>query len=236
MQELVDADPGVVVSEVEPIEAAHGMGDERLVVGRAGDVAGDELGLAAGGADRLHGLLAARPRALEVGDEDRRALRREAHGAGAADATRGSGDEPHLPVHQASHGASLSSSARMTSTAELSGRDPHAGGTDAGDALRRVDRRLARGRCASSRCCTPPRNACRVSFRRRAEMEAERARPLADKHRLELAQGLLTERFLASPRTGRHLLEAMLEPTPEALELIGDVPRHRCSSTSARCR
>ena len=56
----------------------------------------------------------------------------------------------------------------------------------------------------------------------RAEMDAERERPLADKDRLELAQGLLTERFLASPRTGEHLLEAMLEPTPEARELIGD--------------
>jgi thioesterase DpgC len=52
------------------------------------------------------------------------------------------------------------------------------------------------------------------------EMEAERARPLAAKHRLELAQGLLTDRFLATPRTGCHLLESMLEPTPEALELI----------------
>ena len=55
-----------------------------------------------------------------------------------------------------------------------------------------------------------------------AEMDAERERPLADKHRLELAQGLLTERFLASPRTGRHLLQAMLQPTPEARQLIGD--------------
>ncbi len=55
-----------------------------------------------------------------------------------------------------------------------------------------------------------------------AEMEDERARSLADKHRLELAQGLLTARFLENPRTGRHLLEAMLEPTPEALELIAE--------------
>src|ERR1700710_1555083 len=46
------------------------------------------------------------------------------------------------------------------------------------------------------------------------EMSVERARPLADKHGLELAQGLLTAEFLATPRTGRHLLEAMLEPTP----------------------
>jgi enoyl-CoA hydratase/carnithine racemase len=54
------------------------------------------------------------------------------------------------------------------------------------------------------------------------EMEAERARPLAEKRQVELAQGLLTAQFLASPRTGRHLTEAMLEPTPEALERIDE--------------
>src|SRR5690242_18528691 len=54
------------------------------------------------------------------------------------------------------------------------------------------------------------------------EMEAERARPLAEKRRVELAQGLLTAQFLASPRAGRHLTEAMLEPTPEALERIDE--------------
>src|SRR5437763_14646924 len=54
------------------------------------------------------------------------------------------------------------------------------------------------------------------------EMEAERARPLAEKRQVELAQGLLTAQFLASPRTGRHLVEAMLEPTPEALERIDE--------------
>ncbi len=52
------------------------------------------------------------------------------------------------------------------------------------------------------------------------EMKSERGRPLAEKRRLELAQGILVEQFLATPRTGRHLLEAMLEPTPEALELL----------------
>jgi (3,5-dihydroxyphenyl)acetyl-CoA 1,2-dioxygenase len=55
-----------------------------------------------------------------------------------------------------------------------------------------------------------------------AEMEAERARRLSEKHGVELAQGLLTAQFLASPRTGRHLTEAMLEPTPEALERIDE--------------
>jgi len=52
----------------------------------------------------------------------------------------------------------------------------------------------------------------------RAEMEAERARKLADKHGLELNQGLLASEFLANPRTGRHLVESMLRPTDLALE------------------
>ena len=53
-----------------------------------------------------------------------------------------------------------------------------------------------------------------------AEMEAERARPLAEKHGIELAQGLLLARILALPREGRHLIGAMLSPTAEALERI----------------
>ena len=52
----------------------------------------------------------------------------------------------------------------------------------------------------------------------RAEMEAERARKLADKEGLELAQGLLIAEFLQVPRTGRHLVESMLHPTPLALD------------------
>ena len=41
----------------------------------------------------------------------------------------------------------------------------------------------------------------------RAEMDAERARKLADKEGLELAQGLLLGQVLALPRTGRHLVD-----------------------------
>ena len=52
----------------------------------------------------------------------------------------------------------------------------------------------------------------------RAEMEGERERKLADKEGLELNQGLLTAEFLANPRTGRHLVEAMLQPTELALQ------------------
>jgi thioesterase DpgC len=52
----------------------------------------------------------------------------------------------------------------------------------------------------------------------RVEMEGERERKLADKEGLELNQGLLTAEFLANPRTGRHLVEAMLQPTELALQ------------------
>jgi (3,5-dihydroxyphenyl)acetyl-CoA 1,2-dioxygenase len=55
-----------------------------------------------------------------------------------------------------------------------------------------------------------------------AEMDAERARPLADKHGLELAQGLLVGHVLTLPRAGRHLIASMLAPTPRALELLTD--------------
>jgi thioesterase DpgC len=48
----------------------------------------------------------------------------------------------------------------------------------------------------------------------RAEMERERARRLAE------AQGVFVSEVLADPRTGRHLVESMLAPTPEALERL----------------
>lgn len=54
----------------------------------------------------------------------------------------------------------------------------------------------------------------------RAEMDAERKRPLGAKEGVELAQGLLLSDFLALERPGRHLIGVMLEPTPEALELL----------------
>jgi thioesterase DpgC len=54
----------------------------------------------------------------------------------------------------------------------------------------------------------------------RTEMEAERARKLADKEGLELAQGLLAAYVLAAPDPGRHLVTTMLEPMPEALERL----------------
>jgi (3,5-dihydroxyphenyl)acetyl-CoA 1,2-dioxygenase len=57
----------------------------------------------------------------------------------------------------------------------------------------------------------------------RAEMEPERARKLADKEGLELAQGLLIAEFLQVPRTGRHLVESMLHPTQLALDRLGEL-------------
>jgi thioesterase DpgC len=54
----------------------------------------------------------------------------------------------------------------------------------------------------------------------RAEMDVERQRALADKHGLELAQGLLLAEILGAPRAGRHLIEAMLRPTTEALNRL----------------
>jgi thioesterase DpgC len=54
------------------------------------------------------------------------------------------------------------------------------------------------------------------------QMEAERERALSEKQRMELAQGLLAAHVLSSPRAGRHLVETMLEPTPQALERLDD--------------
>ena len=57
----------------------------------------------------------------------------------------------------------------------------------------------------------------------RAEIEQERTRKLADKQRVELAQGLLLAEILQVPRTGRHLVESMLHPTQLALERLDEL-------------
>ncbi len=57
---------------------------------------------------------------------------------------------------------------------------------------------------------------------RRAELDAERERPLADKQGVELAQGALISEVLADPRTGRHLLESMLRPRADALARLDE--------------
>ena len=59
----------------------------------------------------------------------------------------------------------------------------------------------------------------------RAEMEAERELPLANKRGLELSQGLLLAEFLALGEQGRHLLGSMLEPMPLALERLDELRR-----------
>ncbi len=56
-----------------------------------------------------------------------------------------------------------------------------------------------------------------------AEMDAERARTLPEKEGIEFAQGLLVGHVLAVPRAGRHLIGAMLRPTSEASELLGEL-------------
>src|ERR1700760_1788513 len=57
----------------------------------------------------------------------------------------------------------------------------------------------------------------------RAEVDVERGRKLADKHGVELAQGLLTAEILANPRTARHLVESMLKPTAMAIENLEEL-------------
>jgi (3,5-dihydroxyphenyl)acetyl-CoA 1,2-dioxygenase len=54
----------------------------------------------------------------------------------------------------------------------------------------------------------------------RAAVQAERAHPQKDKDGLEIDQGLLLADVLARPRAGAHLVQAMLRPRPEALDLL----------------
>jgi (3,5-dihydroxyphenyl)acetyl-CoA 1,2-dioxygenase len=56
-----------------------------------------------------------------------------------------------------------------------------------------------------------------------AQMDAERSRALPDKEGIELAHGLLVGSVLAVPEAGRHLIDAMLRPTPEALERLPEL-------------
>jgi (3,5-dihydroxyphenyl)acetyl-CoA 1,2-dioxygenase len=56
-----------------------------------------------------------------------------------------------------------------------------------------------------------------------AELDAERMRTLPEKEGIEFAQGLLVAHVLAVPRAGRHLIAAMLRPTPQAFEHLGEL-------------
>ncbi|MFJ2192086.1 (3,5-dihydroxyphenyl)acetyl-CoA 1,2-dioxygenase DpgC [Kitasatospora sp. NPDC087861] len=55
-----------------------------------------------------------------------------------------------------------------------------------------------------------------------ARLAAERDRPQVAKEGHEIDQGLFLGRILGSPRSGPHLIDAMLRPTPRALALLPD--------------
>ncbi|QUQ69271.1 (3,5-dihydroxyphenyl)acetyl-CoA 1,2-dioxygenase DpgC [Kutzneria sp. CA-103260] len=52
------------------------------------------------------------------------------------------------------------------------------------------------------------------------QMAAERARPQAEKEGREIDQGIFLRGILHAPKAGPHLLDAMLRPTPRALDLL----------------
>jgi hypothetical protein len=107
VKQLVNADAGVVVREVEPPETLDDTLDERLVVARARDVAGGELRSPAQLLDRRHRLLRPGARTLQVGDDHRRPLRREANGACPPDAAGSAGHQPRPAGQQAAHARRL---------------------------------------------------------------------------------------------------------------------------------
>ncbi|WP_051767591.1 (3,5-dihydroxyphenyl)acetyl-CoA 1,2-dioxygenase DpgC [Streptomyces sp. NRRL S-37] len=57
------------------------------------------------------------------------------------------------------------------------------------------------------------------------QLADERARPQAHKEGLEVDQGIFLQHVLRSPQAGPHLLDAMLRPTPRALELLPEFSR-----------
>jgi thioesterase DpgC len=59
-----------------------------------------------------------------------------------------------------------------------------------------------------------------------AQLDAERARPLAEQEGREIDQGIFTRGVLRAERAGRHLVEAMLRPTARATELFDTFQAH----------
>jgi thioesterase DpgC len=57
------------------------------------------------------------------------------------------------------------------------------------------------------------------------QLAAERTRPQAGKEGHEIDQGIFFSRVLRSPLAGPHLLDAMLRPTPRALQLLPEFSR-----------
>ncbi|MEU1288826.1 (3,5-dihydroxyphenyl)acetyl-CoA 1,2-dioxygenase DpgC [Kitasatospora sp. NPDC005856] len=58
-----------------------------------------------------------------------------------------------------------------------------------------------------------------------AQLAAEHGLRQADKEGLEIDQGIFLQAVLADPDCGRHLIDAMLRPTPRALELLPEFSR-----------
>lgn len=58
-----------------------------------------------------------------------------------------------------------------------------------------------------------------------ARLAAEHGLRQADKEGLEIDQGIFLQAVLADPECGRHLIDAMLRPTPRALELLPEFSR-----------
>src|SRR5262249_20567941 len=93
----VDRDPGVGHEDVEAPHLLDDLVDGRLGRLRVGHVEAADLGLAALGDDRVGDLLGG-GLALDVVDDDRRALPRERLGARAPDAARAAGDESYFSI------------------------------------------------------------------------------------------------------------------------------------------
>jgi thioesterase DpgC len=56
----------------------------------------------------------------------------------------------------------------------------------------------------------------------RAQVQAERAHPQKDKEGAEIDQGLFLAQVLSDPRSGAHLVHAMLRPLPESVDLLAE--------------
>ncbi|MDR7276958.1 (3,5-dihydroxyphenyl)acetyl-CoA 1,2-dioxygenase DpgC [Catenuloplanes atrovinosus] len=65
------------------------------------------------------------------------------------------------------------------------------------------------------------------------QLTEERARPQADQEGREIDQGIFLRAVLRSERAGRHLMDAMLRPTPRALELLPEFRRTGVLETPA---
>lgn len=65
------------------------------------------------------------------------------------------------------------------------------------------------------------------------QLAGERSRPQADQEGREIDQGIFLRAVLRSERSGRHLMAAMLRPTPRALDLLPEFRRTGVLETEA---